>query len=68
LLGWIIISLGAKTVWRIGKVKRSVGFIDQIVWTVEPLTLIAVGQKRNGRFRVDSLQPPDIPLRVTRNG
>src|SRR6185437_6626760 len=37
-----IIRVFGQAEWRIGKVKRAVGFVDQIVGAVEPLAVVAV--------------------------
>src|SRR5258708_34122461 len=64
----VIVFLGTKSVGWVGEVERAIRFVDEIVGTVEFLSLVGVGQDRNRPLWIERLQPVDVALRVSRDG
>ncbi len=64
----VFIALGGQAVRRIGKVERAVGFVDQVVGTVQPLSLVVVAENGQLGAGFERFQPVDLAAGVARDG
>src|SRR5581483_7244913 len=65
LLDRVIVVFGRQPVRRIGEVERTIGFVHQVIWTVEALALIGINQHSRRLCGVERFEAENIALRMT---